>query len=65
VSSPTYYEVNKVIKKLKAHKTAGSDNIPAELIKQGEIELKRRVHKIIMKIWKEETLLTEWTEGII
>ena len=65
VPPPTYYEVNKVIKKIKTHKAAGSDNIPAELIKQGGTELKRRIHKIIMKIWKEETLPTEWTEGII
>jgi len=32
VPPPTYYEVNKVIEKLKIHKAAGSDNIPAELI---------------------------------
>jgi hypothetical protein len=51
----TSYEVNQVIKKLKTHKAARSDNIPAELIKQGRIELKRRIHKLIMKIWKEET----------
>jgi hypothetical protein len=62
---PTYYEVSQVIKKLKTHKAAGSDNIPAELIKQGGIELKRRIYKLIMKIWNEETLPTEWTEGII
>jgi len=41
------------------------DNIPAELIKQGRTELKRRIHKLIMMIWDEETLPTECTEGII
>jgi hypothetical protein len=65
VPLPTYYEVNQVIEKLKTHKAAGSDNIPAELIKQGGIELKRRIHKLITKIWQEETLPTEWTDGII
>jgi sorting nexin-29 len=65
VPSPTYYEVNQVIEKLKTHKAAGSDNIPAELIKQGGVELERRMHKLIMKMWEEETLPTEWTEGII
>jgi hypothetical protein len=45
VPPPTYYEVSQVIKKLKTHKAAGSDNIPAELIKYGGIELKRRIHK--------------------
>jgi hypothetical protein len=38
---------------------------PAELVKHGGIELKRRIHKLIMKMWEEETLPTEWTEGII
>jgi len=50
---------------LKTHKAAGSDNIPGELIKQGGTELKTRIHKLIMKKWDEETLPTEWTEGII
>jgi hypothetical protein len=40
VPPPSYYEVSQVIKKLKTHKAAGSDNIPAELTKQGGIELK-------------------------
>jgi hypothetical protein len=60
-----YYEVSQVIKKLKTHRAAGSDNIPAELIKHGGIELQRRIHKLIMKIWTKETLSTEWMEGII
>jgi hypothetical protein len=33
-------EVNQVIEKLKTHKAAGPDTIPAELIKEGGIELK-------------------------
>ena len=40
VPPPTYYEVNHVTVKLKTHKTAGPDNIPAGLIKQSGIELK-------------------------
>jgi hypothetical protein len=59
VPPPTYYAVSQEIKKLKTHKAAGLDNIPAELIKQGGRELKRRIHKLIMYIWKEETLPTE------
>ena len=65
VPPPTYYEVNQVIENLKMHKAAGSDNIPAQLIGQGGTELKTRIHKLIMKIWDEETLPTEWTKGII
>jgi len=65
VPPPTYYEVNQVTEKLKIHKAAGLDNIPAEPIKQGGTELKTRIHKLIMKIWDEETLTTEWMERII
>ena len=65
VSPPTYHEVTQIIEKLKTHKAAGPDNIPAELIKTGGIALKQRIHKLIVKIWKEETLPREWTEGII
>jgi hypothetical protein len=65
VPPPTYYEVNQIIENLKIHKAAGSDNVPAELIKQGGTELKTRIHKLITKIWDEETLPAEWTEGII
>ena len=50
VTPPPYYEVNKVTEKLKIHKAAGSDNIPAELIKQSGTELKTRIHRLIMKI---------------
>jgi hypothetical protein len=65
VPPPTYHEVNQIMEKLKIHKAVGSDNIPPELIKQGSTELKRRIHKLIIKIWEEETVPTEWTEGII
>ena len=65
VPPPTYQEVTQVTDKLKAHKTAGTDNIPAELIKRGGIVLKQRIHKLIAKIWEKETLPSEWTEGII
>ena len=50
VPPPTYYEVSQVIKKLKTHKAAGLDNTPAELIKQGGIELKQRIHNLIKNV---------------
>ena len=64
MSPPTCHEVKEVMKKLKPIKAAGSDSIPTELIKQGGIGLKRKIHKLIEKVWKEEILPTEWTEGI-
>ena len=65
VPPPTYCEVCQVLKKRKTHKPAGSDNITAVIIKPGGIELRRRIHKLVMNICKEETLPTEWLEGII
>jgi len=65
VPPPTYHEVTQVIVKLKTHKAAGSDNISAELIKAGGTALKQRIRKLIGRIWEEETLPSEWTEGII
>ena len=62
---PHTYEVTQVIEKLKTHKAAGSDNISAELIKAGGTALKQRIRKLIGRIWEEETLPSEWTEGII
>ena len=65
VPPPTYHKVTQVIGKLKTHKAAGSDNISAELIKAGGTALKQRIHKLIRRIWEEETLPSKWTEGII
>ena len=44
VPQSTYYEVNQVVEKLRIHNAAGSDSIPAELIKQGGTELKTQIH---------------------
>jgi hypothetical protein len=48
--APPYPTYPHVIEKLKPLKATGSDNVPAELIKQGGIELKRRIHKLIIKV---------------
>jgi hypothetical protein len=61
----TYHEETQVIEKLKTHKAEGSDNISAELIKAGGTALKQRIHKLIRRIWEEETLPSEWTKGTI
>jgi hypothetical protein len=37
----------------------------AERIKTGGRVLKGRIQKLIVKIWEEEALPREWTEGII
>jgi hypothetical protein len=40
------------IENLKRHKSPGIDQIPAELIKAGEI--RSEIHKLIKSIWNKE-----------
>jgi len=39
---------------LKPNKAAGPDEILQEFIKNGVLTLKHKIHKLIMKIWKQE-----------
>jgi hypothetical protein len=50
---------------LKTNKAAGTDNITGELIKHGGKNLKRKIHKLICRIWNSEILPAQWNEGII
>jgi hypothetical protein len=59
---PTY---NEIIKKLKSNKAAEPDEILPEFIKNGGHTLKRKLHQLIVKIWKQEKIPDEWTEGIL
>jgi hypothetical protein len=58
-------EVCSIINKLKNGKAGGTDNIIPELIKYGGRVLKQRIHKLIVKIWEEEQLPSQWNEVII
>jgi len=53
------------IDKLKSHKSPGTDQIPAELIKAGGRTICLGIHKLITSIWKKEKLSEEWKESII
>ena len=65
IETPTYKEINKIISKLKGNKAPGPDNITTELIKSGGYILKLRIYNLIPKIWKNEQIPEEWTEGIV
>jgi hypothetical protein len=52
------------IEKLKSHKSPGTDQIPAELIKAGGRTISCNIHKLIISIWNKEGLPEEWKETI-
>jgi hypothetical protein len=51
--------------KLKSYKSAGTDQIPAKLIKARGETLYSEIHKIISSIWNKEELPQQWKESII
>ena len=62
---PSACEVELAIEKLKNHKSPGTDQIPAELIKAGGRTIRCGIHKLIISIWNKEELPDEWKESII
>ena len=62
LKEPTYDEI---IKNMKSNKAAGPDEILPEFIKNGGLVLKQKLHQLILKIWKQEKMPCEWSEGIL
>ena len=62
---PNAFEVELLIEKLKSHKSPGTDQIPAELIKVRGRTIRCAIHKLIISIWNKEELPEEWKESII
>jgi len=56
---PSAFEVELAIEKLKIHKSPGTDQIPAELIKAGGRTIRGGIHKFIISIWNKEELPDE------
>jgi len=50
---------------LKPNKAAVPDEILPEFIKNGGLTFKQKIHQLIMKIWKQEKISCEWSEGIL
>ena len=65
VPEPSASEFELAIDKLKSHKSAGIDQILAELIKAGGRTICLEIHKLTTSIWKKEKLPEEWKESII
>ncbi|XP_055549187.1 uncharacterized protein LOC129732371 [Wyeomyia smithii] len=58
-------EVKKAVKELRNCKAAGKDGIPAELFKVGSEQLYRAIHRIMLRVWSDEELPSDWLEGLI
>jgi hypothetical protein len=56
VPEPSDSEVEMAIEKLKRHKSPGTDQIPAELIKAGGRTIRSEIHKLINSVWNKEEL---------
>jgi len=65
VPEPSAFEIELATEKLKSHKSPGTDQIPAELIKAGGRTIRCAIHKLIISIWNKEELPIEWKESII
>jgi uncharacterized protein YdcH (DUF465 family) len=65
LQEPTYDKINDIIKNLKPNKAAGPDEIIPEFIKNGGLTLKQKIYQLIKKIWKEEKIPYEWSEGVL
>ena len=64
ITELTLGEVKKAIKRLQNGNAPGIDNITAELLK-ADIELTKKVHQLLGKIWKHEKIPTNWKKGLI
>jgi len=58
-------ETLRAINRLKNWKAAGSDGIPAELIKYGGLELHKTIYELCSRIWNEEIIPEEWNKAIV
>jgi hypothetical protein len=65
VPEPSAFEVEMAIGKLKSHKSPGTGQIPAKLIKAGGRIIRSEIHKLIVSIWNKEELPEEWKESVI
>jgi ABC-type glycerol-3-phosphate transport system permease component len=65
VHEPSPFEVEIAIANMKRYKSPGSDQIPAELVQEGDEILSSKIHKLITSIWNKEELPDRWKESII
>ncbi len=57
--------IEAAIKRLKADKATGTDEIPGELLQQGGECIVNQYHRICNDIWRRESIPEEWSKSII
>jgi hypothetical protein len=65
VPEPSAFDLGMAIEKLNRHKSPGTDQIQAELIKAAGRTICSEIHKLINSIWNKEDLPEDWKESII
>jgi hypothetical protein len=65
VPEPSAFEIEMAIEKLQRYKSAGIDQIPAELITAEGGTICYEIHKFIIFIWNKKELPEEWYKSII
>jgi len=65
VPEPSAFEAEMAIVKQRRHKSPGTDQFPADLIKAGGRTIHFEIHKFLNSIWNKEELPEEWKESII
>ena len=58
-------DVRKAVKQMKCNKASGGDGIPAEVYKHGGAALVRHLHRLFLKIWKNEEVPQELKDASI
>ncbi|CAH8543079.1 unnamed protein product [Dicrocoelium dendriticum] len=62
---PSRSEVEHEIKLLKLNKAAGPDDLPPALFKFGKPALVDDLHELLVKLWEQETVPTDWSRSVI
>jgi hypothetical protein len=65
VPEPSSFKDELTIEKKKRHKSSGTDQIPAELIKARGRTIPCEIHTFIIAVWNKEEWPEKWKESII
>ena len=61
----TIEELNKVLKQARNKKSCGLDNLPMDLWKYGDNELKKHILELFNKIIEKNQMPQEWETGMV